>query len=236
MTALIALLACVGDGKISARISGQIVDEYERPLGPGLIMIESGPVHAGAYQLGGLIDEDGRYSVDLPAGGTWGLHLFTDGYQYLPAEITIEDHQQVILTSMMISWGVWMDLTGEPSWPTQPTDATLVGMPVDETVDDNPVLEDAFITAVGSDYLELTAEVWDPDGDLSRMVLAYDPGTGGGYALNSPEAPDAQGNYADGTFTALVTVDPDRDPDLPWYFVVSDNMCNDTDILVVPMP
>ncbi|HJN77495.1 MAG TPA: hypothetical protein QGF58_26475 [Myxococcota bacterium] len=232
---MLALLlsGCVGSGEIPARVSGQIVDEYEAPLGPGLVMIEFGPVHDGAYQLGALIDDDGRFTVDLPSGGTWGLHLFTDGYQYLPAEITIEDHQQVILTSMMISWGVWMDLTGEPSWPTQPTDATLVRMPVDETIDDNPVMDEVSVEDAGDGYLELTADVWDPDEDLSRMVLAYDSATGTGYALNPPEAPDTKGNYPDGTYSTLAIEDSELG-DGPWYFVVSDNMCNDTDIWILP--
>lgn len=235
---LAALLpGCVGSGDLQERVSGQIVGEDGKPLGPGLIMVERGPVHAGAYETGGLIDAQGRFSVDLDGGDTYGLHLFHSTYQYLPLEITIADHQQVVLTSMMVAWGVWMDLTGQPTWPDQPSDATLIRMPVDEDSADNPVIEDIKFTWTSNEVMEITAKVSDPDHDLSRMVLAYDPATRGGYALNPPSSPDSEGNYPDGVYKLKVFVDERHIPGKSqWHFIVSDNMCNNPPLVIKTMP
>ena len=237
LLATLLTLGCVGSGDVQTRVSGQIVGEDGNPLGPGLIMVERGPVHAGAYETGGLIDTTGRFSVDLDGGDTYGLHLFHSTYQYLPLEIAVEDSQQVALTSMMVAWGVWMDLTGQPTWPDQPSDATLIRMPVDEEKADNPVIDDIQFKWTSSEMIEITAKVHDPDHDLSRMVLAYDPATHSGYALNPPSPPDASGNYPDGTYTLKVFVDERHVPGKSkWHFIVSDNMCNNPPIVIKTMP
>ena len=93
----VLLCGCVGSGELTARISGQMVGTNEVAIGPGLVMVEAGPVHDGAYILGGHVDEAGRFSIDLPGAGTYGLHLFVDDYQYLPAQIEITEHQQIVL-------------------------------------------------------------------------------------------------------------------------------------------
>lgn len=227
---------CVGSGELQTRVSGRIVDADENPLGPGLVLLERGPVHAGAYELGALIDDQGRWTADLPEGGTWGLHLFRDDYQYVPIEITIADHQQVVIRNTMADWGTWMDFTGQTTWPAQPSDDTLLRMPWDDNVADNPVINGITMAWEG-DLLHITEDVSDPDSDLSRMVLAYDTVTGGGYALNPPSPPDADGNYPNGTYEMLVYGSPDYVPgQSQWEFVVSDNLCNDTPIQFVTVP
>ena len=229
--------ACVGSGDLSAGFSGQIVGDDGMPLGPGLVLVEKGPVHAGAYQTGGLIDDQGRFSIDLPSGGTWGIHLFQSEYQYLPLEITIEAHQQVQLTSMMVAWGVWLDLTGLPTWPDQPIDSRLIRMPVDDIKTDNPVFGNVQIHYIGDEFVEITADVSDPTDDLSRMELIYDPTTGGGYAMNPPSAPDAQGHFPQGQYRLLIPRDPAHIPGKSkLYFVVSDNMCNNPPIQIHTLP
>ncbi len=234
---MLALLGCVGTGELEASVSGQIVGIDYGALGPGLVLIETGAIHEGAYQYGAYIGDDGRFTRYLPVGGEYGLHLFADGYQYLPIGIEIDDNQQVVLTSTMVAWGVWMDLTGQPTWPTQPSDDRLIRMPWDDIVEDNPVIDEVSIEWLDSETLQLTAEVWDPDGDLSRMILAYDHTTGAGMTLNPPGPPDSRGDYPDGTYTAMALVDAEhvRGESL-WSFVVSDNMCNDTKIWEMVLP
>lgn len=238
MCALVALLAsCVGSGELPATLSGQVVGDDGRPLGPGLVLVERGKVHAGAYEGGALIDKNGKFSVALPGGGTWGVHLFNDNYSYLPVEVTIDPNQQVVLTNMMVSWGVWMDQTGQPTWPNQPDDTRLVRMPTDDSKADNPQIFDIVMTYPKPGMFQITAQVSDPTGDLSRMVLAYDETTGGGYAMNPPSPPDAKGNYPAGKYTLTVFVDPRHVPGTSkWQLVVSDNMCNNTPIQHVVMP
>lgn len=227
---------CVGSGDLQTRVSGRIVDVDENPLGPGLVLIERGPVHNGAYELGALIDDEGRWSADLPSGGTWGIHLFADLYQYVPIEITIAEHQQVVIRNQMADWGTWMDFTGQTTWPTQPEDDTLLRMPLDDKTTDNPVLADISMAWEG-DLLRVTADVTDPDDDLSRMILAYDTVTGAGYSLNPPSPPDALGNFPQGTYEMLVYGSPDHVPgESQWMFVVSDSLCNETPITFVTLP
>ncbi len=234
-TCLIA--ACVGSGELPATLSGQIVGGDDRPLGPGLVLIERGKVHAGAYEGGTLIDAQGKFSLPLPGGGTWGIHLFHSDYSYVPIELTIDPHQQVVLTNMMASWGVWLDLTGQPTWPDQPDDTRLLRMPVDDNKADNPVLSDIEMTYPSKTLMQITAQAFDPDGDLSRMVLVHDTATGAGYALNPPSPPDAKGNYPNGKYSLKIFIDPRHVPGKSlWYFVVSDNMCNNTPIMPVAMP
>jgi hypothetical protein len=246
------LAACPGSGEIGERVSGHIVGEDEQGLGPGIVLIEKGPVHAGSYTQCTTIDESGRWSVDLWHGpGLYGLHLFTEwnGYQYLPVEIDVEPNQQIILTNMMIAWGLWMDLSGQHSWPTQPDDATLTLMPLDEDQSDNPTMHSRAIEYLDAGTISITMDVSDPTDDLSRMQLACNTATGVGMALNPPSPPDAEGNYPEGTYQASALLDLDCEPeddedegicDVPgeslWYFIVSDNMCNDTDVLSLVLP
>ena len=235
---LTALPACVGSGEVPASVSGQIVGDDERPIGPGLIMVEKGMVHQGAYRTGGIIDEDGRFTVELDEGGIWGLHLFyNETYSYLPLEITIDNNEQVYLLSTMVAWGSWLEITGEPTWPDQPDDTRLIRMPFDDNLADNPVLSDVTMTYRGTDLLDITAEVSDPNDDLSRMILAFDTATGNGFAMSPPSAPDPQGNYPDGTYTLTVFVEEAHVPgESTWHFIVSDNLCNNTPVLIETMP
>ena len=228
---------CVGSGELPATISGQIVGSDDLPLGPGLVLVERGKVHAGTYQGGGLIDSNGKFTVPLPGGGTWGLHLFHNDYSYLPVEVTIDAHQQAVLTNLMVAWGVWTDQTGQPTWPDQPDDTRLVRMPVDDTKTDNPVLSDIQMTYPNASLMQISVKAFDPNGDLSRMVLVYDAATGGGYALNAPSPPDAKGNFPNGVYTLKVFLDPAHVPGKSlWYFVASDMMCNNSPIIPVAMP
>jgi len=221
-------MGCVDEGDdLPTRVSGQIVGDDGNSLGPGLVLIERGPVHAGAYETGGLINDKGRFTIDLNGGDIYGMHLFHSDYQYLPLEIEINDHQQIKLTSMMVSWGVWMDLTGRPTWPDQPSDAELIRMPTDDEKADNPVIDNISVTRSGSDMIAISVTVHDPDKDLSRMVLCYDPATESGFALTPPGPSDNKGNYPDGTYSFEIFLDERHVPGTSkLHFVVSDNMCN----------
>jgi len=233
----IAAAGCVGSGDVPTQLSGQIVGIDDRPLGPGLVLLEKGPVHEGAYERGALIVDQGRWTAELSSGGTWGIHLFHDDYTYLPAEVTIDENQQVVLTSTNVAWGNWMDLTGQPTWPDQPADSTLVRMPFDDNFDDNPVIESISMEYVDAELMRVTVEVSDPDDDLSRMILAYDSATGGGHALNPPGPPDGLGNFPNGTYQTTVFLDErHRSGETLWHFIVSDNLCNNSPITRVAMP
>ncbi len=235
--ALLTLASCAGTGELPTRISGQIVDEEGRPLGPGLVLIEEGKVHDGAYVGGTLIDGLGRFTAEVDKVGLYGLHLFRDDYQYLPAQVEVKKHQQILLTSMMIEWGTWMDLSGQPDWPPQPSDPTLIRMPTDHNQADNPELRSFSIEYGNGSLLNLTADVYDPDNDLSIMVLIYDPVTGAGWAMSPPGSPDSNGNYPNGLWESYLLLDEDHVPgESILYVVVSDMLCNDTPIETFVIP
>ena len=234
---------CVGDGEINPAVSGQIVGADERPLGPGLTIFERGPVHEGQYETGSVIGEDGKFVVDLPVGGKWGIHIFHDDYFYMPAEVTLEENEQVILTSVFVLWGYWMEVTGQPSWPDQPTDATKIALLIDDDPSDNPVISDIQFTYTGTELspgqevMDISMNVFDPDEDMSRMALVFDPSTGGGFAMNPPSPPDANGNYPNGVYTLSVIINENHVPgESEWKFVASDNVCNNSPILTLTMP
>ena len=235
-----ALLGCVGSGELTTRVSGQIVGEDEKPIGPGLVLLERGPVHQGTYQFGAVIGVDGRFTLEIPSGGLFGIHLFHNDYQYLPAEFRMDTHQQIVITSPMVAWGDWMDRSGMPTWPNQPADPVLVRMPVDDNVKDNPTLRDITMTWTSPELLEISAVAEDPDNDLSRMILTHNTATGAGLALNPPGPPTPEGLYPNGKYTLKVFRDPrDRPGESVWYFVVSDNNCNNSPIyqrILPPLP
>ena len=237
VVALSLATGCVGSGEVETTISGEIVGLDDRPLGPGLAIFELGEVHEGRWNYGTIISETGRWTTpDLGEGGTFGIHLFHDEYSYLPAEVTIDEHQQVVMTSLQIAWGDWLDRTGEPTWPNQPDDATIVRMPGDDNAGDNPILHSVTMEYLDDELMRITAEVSDPDGDLSRMILGHDTASGGGFAFNPPTPPEG-GNFPDGTYTVTVSIDERHVPgETPFLFVVSDNLCNNSPILELTMP
>ena len=237
MFIIFTLAGCVGSGDVQTQVSGQMVGDDEKPIGPGLVLIERGKVHEGTYEVGGVIDADGRFTIDLPSGGTWGIHIFHDKYTYLPAEFELEEHQQIVLTSPMIAWGVWLDLTGLPTWPDQPTDPALIRMPWDDNTADNPTLSNLKMTWLSNTLLEVSIDANDPDNDLSRMILAVNTATGAGYALNPPGPPSDKGFYPNGTYTLKVYAEARDVPgESTWYFVVSDDLCNNSAILEATLP
>lgn len=234
---LVFQIGCVGSGEVPTQVSGRMVGDDEKPIGPGIVFIERGKVHEGTYEVGGLIDAEGRFTIELPSGGVWGIHIFHDDYSYLPAEFTMEAHQQIVLTSPMISWGVWLDLTGLPTWPDQPADPALIRMPWDDNADDNPTLSNLKMTWASGDLLDVSIDAQDPDNDLSRMILAYNHATGAGYAMNPPGPPNEKGYYPNGTYTLKVYRDERDVPgESQWFFIVSDDLCNNSPILKAVLP
>lgn len=233
----LSMTACVGSGDVPTRISGRMVGEDERPIGPGLVLLERGHVHEGKYARGGRIDESGHFEIEIPDAGVWGIHIFHDDFSYLPAEFVIEPNQQLVLTSPMVAWGDWMDRTGLPTWPDQPADPALIRMPADEDPADNPTLRDLKMTWEDSELLTITVVAEDPDNDLSRMILGHNTATGEGFALNPPAAPDASGKFPNGTYTLQVYRDErDRPGESLWFFIVSDELCNNSPILEATLP
>jgi len=231
------LQGCAGDGRLEPSVSGQIVGDDERPLGPGLVLIEKGPLHDGQYQVGGLIDKQGHFSISLTGGGEWGLHLFHDDYTYLPVPLLIEDYQQVALTSLNVAWGSWMELTGEPTWPDQPADTRLIRMPTDDDMADNPTFTNIEMVYLDETTLRIEGDAYDPKDALSRMVLVHDESTGGGWALNPPGPPDDRGNFPNGRYSLVVFLDERHEPGVSkWYFVVSNNNCQNSPIIEMTLP
>jgi hypothetical protein len=69
-------------------VAGVMVDEAGRPLS-GIVMLEEGKLFRGHFRRGGIVDEEGRFAVEVPQGGRWGLHGYADGHIYHPEAITV---------------------------------------------------------------------------------------------------------------------------------------------------
>jgi hypothetical protein len=132
---LTALPACVGSGDVPASVSGQIVGDDERPIGPGLIMVEKGMVHQGAYRTGGIIDEDGRFTVELSAVAP-GVCISTHEPTLYPGRITIETSRSPAQHQMA---GAPAGPHRQPTWPMAGR-RPLIRMPFDDNLADNPFI------------------------------------------------------------------------------------------------
>ncbi|MEK6606568.1 MAG: hypothetical protein AABZ30_02805 [Myxococcota bacterium] len=199
-------------------------------VGPGVVFLERGSVQQGVFERAGRIREDGRFVVELPAPGTWGVHTYVADYIYLPLEIEVGSGFVTPVEQPAIAWQVFR---AGRTWSVdgrQPADISLLEPPPDADPSDDPVISNPRIEFTPPDVIRLSLDVTDPDGNLSRQVLAYFTGMGDGIAMNAPASP-INDNYPDGTYTATYLVPEGVDPTAPWVFVAADHFCSVSEIL-----
>jgi mono/diheme cytochrome c family protein len=180
------------------RISGQMLTVDGEPL-MGVIAIEKGRLDSKKYENGGLVDQDGRFSVRVPAGGDYGLHLYATGYIYHAAGVEAK--------------------TGEDNRFT-------FTLPPHRAVKDAPVISEVQFepTDDSPDQVVIKLSVYDPDKNLSHQVLAVNVRTQEGFIFSPPKfVPPWTRNYPDGIYT--MNYDTRGRPFAPeeWLFVSADN-------------
>ncbi|UCG11983.1 MAG: hypothetical protein JSU72_15925 [Deltaproteobacteria bacterium] len=61
-------------------VSGTVITADGMVVASGVVALERGELHNDKFETGGVIGPDGKFSIPLPSGGRWGLHVYTQGY------------------------------------------------------------------------------------------------------------------------------------------------------------
>jgi len=196
----------------------------------GFVFLERGQVQLGTFERAGLIGPDGRFQVDLPVGGTWGVHLYFDDYFYLPLQVEVAEDAITPVEQPSIAWGIVRQGVSWAGSGIQPDDRGVLAMIPDDEASDNPSLQGASVALIGEDLFEATVDVFDPNEDLSRQILAGNSATGIGVALNPPSAP-RENMYPNGTYHAVLPVPAEEADTGTWFFVAADHNCSNSALL-----
>jgi hypothetical protein len=191
-------------------ITGTVKSKGGTPLS-GLALLERGEIHNNVWDRGTLVDAQGRFRIELAAGGQYGLHIYASGYIYTPQAVKVTAGKTL---------EVQIVLAPEPTRANTPIIRKVGFFPWEA--------RQGRVTFV-------KADVTDPNGDLGPQVMAFNTATGRVYAMDPPrKVRDLKANFPNGVYQVAVdtpggTINP-RD----WYFVVADHKCNTSDILRSP--
>ena len=201
-------LATAGDAKTV--VAGTVKSKTGQPL-PGLALLEKGEIHNNVWDRGALVDANGRFTIELPEGGQYGLHVYASGYIYSPQAVRVETGKTLEVTVTLVP---------------EPTRAN------------DPVIKRAGFFPWEARQGKVTfikLEVSDPNDDLGPQVMAFDGARGRVYAMDPPrKVRNLKANFPQGVYQ--LEVDTSQAPISPrdWHFVVADHQCNTTDILSFP--
>lgn len=171
----------------------------------GMVMIEKGRLYGKNFKYGGLI-KDGRFSVRVDEGGSYGIHLYATGYVYFPLGIQVESGK---------------DNRGQYRLPPNPA------------AQNAPVINKVTFADMKNHTL-ITLSVSDPNRDLSHQVLALNASTGEGFRMDPPGLvlPFTR-TYPEGNYTLKYNSRKEIDQK-NWYFVAADNKCYNSPVLGSP--
>jgi hypothetical protein len=218
MRAAFAMIIMVGalglgsglEASAATVITGTVKSKTGLPL-PGLALLEKGEIHNNVWDRGALVDAAGRFRIELPAGGQYGLHMYSSGYIYKPEAIRVETGRTLTVEVVLVP---------EPTRANDPVIKRVGFFPWEQ--------RQGKVTFV-------KLEVSDPNDDLGPQILAFNAATGRAFAMQPPRrVRDLKANFPQGVYqleveTSTAPINP-RD----WHFVVADHQCNTTDILSAP--
>jgi len=210
LASLMVALAVPPDATAATVIMGTVKNEAGKPL-PGLALLEKGEIHNNVWDRGTLVGADGRFRIELPTGGQYGLHVYSSGYIYSPQAVRVETG-----TTLEVS----ITLVPEPTRANDPVIKKVGFFPWEA--------RQGRVTFV-------KLEVSDPNDDLGPQVMAFNAASGRVFAMDPPrKVRNLKANFPQGVYqveadTSKASINP-RD----WHFVVADHQCNTTDILSFP--
>jgi len=210
LASLMVALAVPPNATAATVIMGTVKNEAGNPL-PGLALLEKGEIHNNKWERGALVGADGRFQIELPEGGQYGLHVYSSGYIYSPEAVKVETGKTLEVTVV---------LDPEPMRANTPLIKKAGFFPWEA--------RQGKVTFVKVDVV-------DPNGDLGPQVLAFNAATKRAYAMDPPKRiTDLKANFPNGIYQ--LEVDTSKGPINPrdWHFVVADHQCNTTDILSFP--
>jgi Carboxypeptidase regulatory-like domain len=209
-TVVSVLLGCAAAAAARTAITGTVRSKSGQSL-RGLALLEKGELHNNVWSRGALTDALGRFTIELPEGGQYGLHVYASGYIYSPQAVRVEPGQTLEVTVTLVP---------------EPTRAN------------DPVIKHAGFFPWEARQGKVTfvkLEVSDPNDDLGPQVMAFNAATGRVYAMDPPrKVRNLKANFPQGVYQ--LEVDTSQAPIDPrtWHFVVADHQCNTTDILSFP--
>jgi hypothetical protein len=190
------------------RLSGSVRDGQGRPLG-GIILVEKGRLYGRDYLYGGRMSDRGRFSIKVPEGGSYAVHLYATGHMCHSESVTV--------------------MTGR----INRFSFTLVAN--SEEADSPQILEVRFTPTEDGKRVTMGLTVNDPNNDLSHQVLGLNLKTQQVFIF-SPPAPVAPGfqDYPNGlyTFQYIAAARPFDEKD--WVFVAADNRSYNSPVLGYP--
>lgn len=210
LSLLVAVAAGAAPAGAQTVIAGTVRSKAGKPLA-GLALLERGEIHNNVWDRGALVDAQGRFRIEVAAGGQYGLHVYASGYIYHPQAIQVRPGQTLEVQIVLVP---------EPTRANTPVIRRVGFFPWEA--------RQGRVTFV-------KADVTDPNGDLGPQVLALNAATGRAYALDPPRpVRNLKADFPDGVYQ--LEVDTARGPLDPrhWHFVVADHKCNTSDILSFP--
>jgi hypothetical protein len=214
--AAVALLLVVA-AALSARaaaaatvIKGTVTSKAGQPL-PGLALLEKGEIHNNVWHGGALVDTEGRFTIELAAGGSYGLHVYSSGYIYSPQAVRVDGGKTLEVAVVLVP---------EPTRANDPVIKQVGFFPSEA--------RQGKVTFVKLD-------VTDPNDDLGPQVMAFNAATGRSYAMGPPRrVRDLKANFPQGVYQLEVDTSSGSINPRDWHFVVADHKCNTTDVLGFP--
>src|SRR2546426_4595104 len=197
-TLLSISLAPAAAGEARTAITGTVKSKAGHPL-PGLALLEKGEIHNNVWDRGVLVDANGHFTIELPEGGQYGLHVYASGYIYAPQAVRVEAGKTLEVS---------VTLVPEPTRANDPVIKRVGFFPWEQ--------RQGKVTFVKLD-------VADPNDDLGPQVMALNAATGRTYALQPPKrVRDLKANFPQGVYQLEVDTSSGAINPRDWHFVVAD--------------
>ncbi|MGD9175681.1 MAG: cytochrome c [Desulfobacterales bacterium] len=183
-------------------ISGKVITADGKVVASGAVALEKGELHNDAFLAGGAIGSDGTFKIPLPSGGSWGLHVYSEGYIYFPLQVQIKE-------------GVDNDIP--------------VILPVDGNPADDPSISDIRFNKISDQVFQAKMRVEDANNNLGPQMLAVDTKRFRSYRLvpKSGDLKDKKADFPGGEYESPFIPLPLDEEDLKdWLFVVADHQCS----------
>ncbi len=183
-------------------VSGTVITSDGMVVASGVVALERGELHNNEFETGGVIGPDGKFKIPLPAGGPWGLHVYSEGYLYFPMQVRIKEN-------------------GDNEVP--------VVLPVDGTTKDDPQLSDIRFEKRSPGLFRVRMTIRDGNHNLGPQMLAIDGANFKSYRLVpvGGDVANKKANFPEGKYvSADIKGDLDELDKSKWFFVAADHQCS----------
>jgi len=183
-------------------VSGKVITADGMAVASGAVALEKGELHNNAFLVGGGIGPDGTFKIPLPAGGPWGLHVYSEKYIYFPLQIQVKagvDNEVPVI------------------------------LPVDGNPGDDPKISDIRFNKISDQVFLITMQVDDPNNNLGPQMVAIDTRRFKSYRLLPAQGDlkDWKADFPKGKYESpFIPVALDGEDLSDWLFVVADHQCS----------